>query len=186
MRLTVLKQYARGIPKPADVSSVSATSGEWCLEQRLESVKHFLWHGNTARALDRLWGVEDELESYGYDEYGEPHPQPGNDSAARMLKYAREFRTYITNNAGSIVNYGERYRNGERISTSFVESTINQVVSKRMVKKQQMQWTPAGAHLLLQVRTQVINGDWEATFRRWYPGFRPMPIPAVPSKHMAA
>ncbi len=41
-----------------------------------------------------------------------------------------------------------------------------------MVKQQQMQWTPEGAHLLLQVRVQVINEDWEATFRRWYPNFR--------------
>jgi hypothetical protein len=49
---------------------------------------------------------------------------------------------------------------------------VNQVVSKRMVKKQQMQWTPRGAHLLLQIRTRVLNGDWEATFRTWYPGFR--------------
>jgi len=36
---------------------------------------------------------------------------------------------------------------------------INQVVSKRMVKKQQMQWTPQGAHLFLQVRTQVLNEE---------------------------
>ncbi len=42
-----------------------------------------------------------------------------------------------------------------------------------MVKKQQMQWTPAGAHLLLQVRTAVLNEEWEATFRTWYPAFRP-------------
>ena len=83
------------------------------------------------------------------------------------------------NNAGSIVNYGERYRNGERISTGFVESTINQVVSKRMVKKQQMQWTPKGAHLLLQVRTQVLNEDWDKTFRKWYPGFRPVETPST-------
>jgi hypothetical protein len=69
-------------------------------------------------------------------------------------------------------NYGERYRNGERISTGFVESTVNQVVSKRMVKKQQMRWSQWGAHLLLQIRTRVLNGDWEDTFRRWYPGFR--------------
>jgi hypothetical protein len=83
-----------------------------------------------------------------------------------MLTYVQEFATYITNNAGSIVNYGER------ISTGFVESTINQVVSKRMVKKQQMQWTPEGAHLLLQVRTQVLNDTWEDTFRTWYAAFR--------------
>ena len=84
----------------------------------------------------------------------------------------RELETYIVNNAPYIVNYGERYRNGERISTSFTESAINQVISKRMVKQQQMQWTPEGAHLLLQVRTQVLNDDWEDTFRTWYPEFQ--------------
>jgi hypothetical protein len=52
-----------------------------------------------------------------------------------------------------------------RLSTGFVESTINQAVSKRMVKKQQMQWTPEGAHLLLQVRTQVLNHTWEDSRR---------------------
>ena len=58
------------------------------------------------------------------------------------------------------------------ISTAFVESTVNQVISKRMVKKQQMQWTPRGAHLLLQTRTKVINDELEEAFRRWYPRFR--------------
>jgi hypothetical protein len=41
-----------------------------------------------------------------------------------------------------------------------------------MVKKQQMRWSQRGAHLLLQIRTRVLNGAWEATFRQWYPGFR--------------
>jgi hypothetical protein len=36
------------------------------------------------------------------------------------------------------VNYGDRYRHGESITSSFVESTINQVVSKRFVKRQRM------------------------------------------------
>ena len=52
-----------------------------------------------------------------------------------------------------------------------VESTINQVVSKRMVTKQQMRWTPEGAHLLLQARTRTLNGELAATFRVWYPAF---------------
>jgi len=38
-----------------------------------------------------------------------------------------------------------------------------------MVKKQQMRWTQRGAHLLIQVRTQVLNDDWRDTFCRWYP-----------------
>jgi len=102
-----------------------------------------------------------------------------------MLKYVRELATYIANNATSIVNYGERYRNSERISTAFTEPAINQVVSKRMVKKQQMQWTPEGAHLLLQVRTQVLNDEWDDTFRTWYPSFRPVQTP-VPTTRTAA
>jgi len=39
------------------------------------------------------------------------------------------------------------------------------LISKRMVKKQQMQWTPRGAHLLLQTRTKVLNNELEAVFR---------------------
>jgi hypothetical protein len=45
------------------------------------------------------------------------------------------------------------------------------VVSKRMVKKQRMRWTPRGARLLLQVRTRVLNDDLAADFQRWYPAF---------------
>ena len=79
---------------------------------------------------------------------------------------------YIMNNAANIPNYGERYRYGERISTGFVESTVNQVVSKRFVKKQQMRWTRRGAHLLLQVRTDVLNDELDSTFQKWFPNFR--------------
>jgi hypothetical protein len=42
-------------------------------------------------------------------------------------------------------DYGERYRNGEPIATGFVESTVNEVVSKRFCKKQQMSWSKEGA-----------------------------------------
>ena len=97
--------------------------------------------------------------------------EPGGDHT-QAAKAVEEFSTYIERNGGFIPNYGERYRNGERISTGFVESAINQVVSKRMAKKQQMQWTQRGAHLLLQVRTRVLNEEWEDVFRRWYPDFR--------------
>ncbi len=43
------------------------------------------------------------------------------------------------------------------IATGFVESAVNQVVSKRLVKKQQDALDPSGAHQLLQVRTRVLN-----------------------------
>ena len=81
----------------------------------------------------------------------------------KLLKAVRAFETYITRNRTLIPNYGERYRQGKTIATSFVESAANQVVSKRFVKKQQMRWTPAGAHLLLQIRIEALNGDWRST-----------------------
>ncbi len=71
-----------------------------------------------------------------------------------------------------IPNYGEMYRYGEPISSSFVESTINEVIAKCMVKKQQMQWSQQGAHYLLQTRTAVLNHDLKTRFEHWYPGIK--------------
>jgi hypothetical protein len=56
-------------------------------------------------------------------------------------------------------------------SGAFVKSAVKQVVSKRMVKKQQLRWTPEGAHLLLQARTRTLNGELAATFGSWHPAF---------------
>src|ERR1700719_535369 len=47
---------------------------------------------------------------------------------------------YLELNADSMPNYGKRYRAGQRISTGFVESAVNEIVAKRMVKKQPMRW----------------------------------------------
>jgi hypothetical protein len=102
-----------------------------------------------------------------------------HDTARKLLKSVEEFHTYIERNQAFIPNYGERYHHGERLSMGFAESTVNQVVSKRLVKKQQMQWSPRGPHLLLQIRTRVLNGEWEATFRTWSPGFRTHTLPAA-------
>ena len=70
---------------------------------------------------------------------------------------------------------------GETIPSAFVESTVNQVISKRTVKKRQMRWSSVGTHLFLQVRTQVLNNDLTADFRRWYPGFTHQGGPGEPA-----
>lgn len=62
---------------------------------------------------------------------------------------------------------------------------MNQVVSRRFVKKQQMAWTLRGAHLLLQTRTKVLNNELDQVFRRWYPKFRPQLQTAEPEKRAA-
>jgi hypothetical protein len=39
------------------------------------------------------------------------------------------------------------------------ESAVNQVVSTRMAKKQQMRWSDEGAHALALVRVADLNGE---------------------------
>jgi len=68
-------------------------------------------------------------------------------------------------------NYGQRWRNGQRISSAFVESAVNQIIDKRMSKSQQMRWDPKSAHQLLQVRVRVIDGLLREDFSRWHPDF---------------
>jgi hypothetical protein len=55
------------------------------------------------------------------------------------------------------------------ISTAFVEATVNLVAGKRFAKKQQMQWSKADAHLLLQTRARTLDGTLRDLFTNWYP-----------------
>src|SRR5215510_5362715 len=170
MRLTVMQQTAKSLPETTRDEEMTYEVRA-PVTRELERLKWFLWHGNVYQALQVIQSVEGDLEV--------AVATSGDGTSRKLLKVVEEFHKYIENNANFIPNYGERYRNGERISTGFVESTVNQVVSKRMVKKQQMRWSQRGAHLLLQIRTRVLNGEWEETFRRWYPGFRTQRPPAL-------
>jgi len=105
-----------------------------------------------------------------------PREQEPSPEITKLVRGLAEFRGYLEANACFIPNYGERWRQGESSATGFVESTVNAVVSKRFVKKQQMQWTPKKSHLLLQVRTKVLNGELDALFCKWYPAFRAAPL----------
>jgi len=164
MRLTVLNQFAKGLchtdPEPGNE-----------LLDILDRIKWFLWHGNTERALELLddcYGLCDD-------------PDLHYDKRRKLLQHLSDMITYIGNNSQLIPNYGEKWRYGETISTAFVESTVNEVVAKRMVKKQQMQWSPAGAHYLLQTRTAVLNGELRDHFEVWYPEMRVGDSDAEPS-----
>jgi hypothetical protein len=88
-----------------------------------------------------------------------------------LTRAVNGFQRYLWRNGHLIPNYARRRRAGQVISTAFVESLVNSLLSKRFAKKQSMQWTPGGAHLLLQVRIRTLNGDLAATFRTWYPAF---------------
>ena len=68
-----------------------------------------------------------------------------------------ELKRYTKGQCSRLVNYRSLYRAGLRVSTSVVEPTVNRLVNCRMNKRQQMRWSPAGAHNLLQIRAGVFN-----------------------------
>jgi hypothetical protein len=153
MRITVLSQYARGVAQHDDAVGKS-------LLAELERIKWLLWHGNQYRAGETIRFFLDDVDALDVE-----YP-----NLSKFTRAAQEFSVYIASNTGSLINYGERFRAGERISSCLAESTVNAVISKRFAKRQQMQWTKRGAHLLLQTRTRTLDGTFRPLFERWYPG----------------
>ena len=153
MRLTVLSQHARGVAHHDKAESARLLAS-------LDSIKWLLWHGNQHRAGEEIAFTEDAVDGLevGYPNLGE------------FKRAIHAFAVYIASNSGSLINYGERFRSGERISSCLAESTVNAVISKRFAKRQQMQWTKRRAHLLLQTRTRTLDGTLRPLFERWYPG----------------
>ena len=160
MRLTVMQQTAKGLPQTIQDEEETYTLRDPVVRS-LERLKWSLWHGNVYKAFQKIADLAMDLDV--------AVATTGDGTARKLLKAVEEFHTYIERNRAFIPNYGERYRYGERISTGFVESTVNQVISKRFCKKQQMQWTKRGAHLLLQTRVKTLNQELGAVFQRWYP-----------------
>ena len=90
----------------------------------------------------------------------------------------------LANNTAAIADYAARWDHGEIISTAFAESTVDLVVSRRFAKKQPMQWSKKGAHLLLQTRSRTLDGTLRDLFTTWYPAMpandvQPLPLAAA-------
>mgnify|MGYP001308323290 CR=1 FL=1 len=162
MRFTVMKQMAKNVSLESDVN----------LTDKLESAKWYLWHGNVFRALQVLESLDFELDIFSDDSRGS--------KGYKLWQAVDECYQYIKVNHPFIPNYGERYRYGETISTAFAESTVNECISKRMVKKQQIRWTKKGAHLLLQVRAKALNQELRPAFEKWYPKMRQLNSSSLP------
>jgi len=96
MRLTTMGQAAKSV-RARDNPDLSAA-----LQDTLESLKWYLWHGNVFRALQLIDDLEAELEIL-----------DGQAEARKLRKAVHEFGAYIRINHKFIPNYGERYRFGE-------------------------------------------------------------------------
>ncbi len=155
MRITVPRQCAKGLA--AHHRDREEAEG---IDRAPGRVKGFLWHGNVRAALPCIDDLVAGLECI--------KTRCPNIKAFR--KGACEFQACVANNAHTMPNCAERHRYGERVSTAFVESTVNTVVGKRFSKKRQMRWSRSGAHLMLQTRTRVLDGTLRARFQSWHPG----------------
>ncbi len=61
--------------------------------------------------------------------------QRGAPGLSRLSTALRDLLQYLNANRDSLPNFGNRYRADELISTAWVESTVNEVIANRMVKK---------------------------------------------------
>ena len=117
------------------------------VKTEIDHAKWLVWHGKGGKSVARIKALDASLLArQGYE-------------CSTLWWNLRRLYFYIDNNAGTLVNYGARYRKGLPISSSIAESAVNQVVSHRMAKKQQMRWTDEGAHRLAQVRVADLNGE---------------------------
>jgi hypothetical protein len=130
----------------------------------IERAKWCLWHGRWKRCLVKLANI------YRWTEFQSIRDAAGIQTLQRHL---RDLTDYLESNQAALVNYGARRRRGEPISKAFVESAVNEIISRRMIKKQQMRWNRWTVQPFLDVRTAVLNGTLEGAFRRHYPDFRP-------------
>lgn len=117
------------------------------VDHEITSAKWLTWHGKGRKAVNRLKGVTTALEAWPQHEW------------STLWWNVHTASGYLRLNEDYLVNYGARYRKGLPISSSIAESAVNEVVSQRMAKKQQMRWSDEGAHCLAQVRVADINGE---------------------------
>ena len=130
----------------------------------LERAKWRLWHGRWSGCRRKLAALCRSTQCKSLREVA---------GIERLQRHVSELLGYLERNQGALVHYAARRRRGEPISTAFVESAVNEIVARRMNKKQQMRWNRTTVQPFLDVRTAVLNDTLESVFRQHYPGFRP-------------
>jgi len=122
------------------------------------------WHGQVQRALDLISDTLGPLEATTNDE-ASPVAAP----AGKVAAVLRALETYVSGQSEIIIDYATARRCEQPISTATTESTVQWLLHRRMNAKQQMRWSPRGAHLMLKVRTAVMNGtfDKDHTAAEW-------------------
>ncbi len=115
-----------------------------------------LWHGQLRRALDVIGETLPAL-----DVLVNQKTSPVAVSAGKVADKLRALETYVSGQPEIIIDYATARRGDQPISTAITESTVQWLLHRRMNANQQMRWSPRGAHLMLKVRTAVMNGTFD-------------------------
>jgi hypothetical protein len=129
-----------------------------------QHIRWRLWHGQVQRALDLIGDTLSPLEAAANDE-----TSPVAAPAGKVAAVLRALETYVSGQSEIIIDYATARRCKQPISTATTESTVQWLLHRRMNANQQMRWSPRGAHLMLQVRTAIMNGtfDKDHTAAEW-------------------
>lgn len=92
---------------------------------------------------------------------------------------------YLEANINSLIDYRGYKKAGQRISTGYVESSINRLIGRRMCKDQHMRWSRDGADGVVQVRVALQNQELDALARQHFgwSGSRRISWPSMPGSH---
>ena len=96
--------------------------------------------------------------------------EPMTAAGRKVARFLGDLETYVSGQSAIIIDYAVARRREEPISTAITESTVQWLLHRRMNAQQQMRWSPKGAHLMLKVRTSVVNGTLDkdhAVAERW-------------------
>ena len=159
MRFEHALQTARGFGAGTADARLSGTA-----IRGLERAKWRLWHGRWPGCRRRLAALCRWTECRAMREVA------GID---KLRQRTADLLGYLERNEAALVHYDARRQRGEPIATSFVESAVDEIISWRMAKRQQMRWSRATVQPFLDVRTAVLNDTLEDAFRQRHPGFRP-------------
>ena len=148
MRVRHVEQALLGLDAPELVHRAPLEHAQTDVER----LRHLLWNGKHGEACQALGRIVSWLENAAFNGAAVVA------KAGRLIAHCTELRGYIENNGGALIDYGQRYRAGEPISSSRAEGTVNHLVNARMNKRRQMRWSPRGTHRVLQVRAAVLDG----------------------------
>jgi hypothetical protein len=146
-------------------SKTAASSGpRWPeLSRFADAVEHVrwrLWHGQTGRALRLIQRPRAAVKAKARGKTMAAR------SAAKLAKALAALETYVSDLTDLIIDYASARLDDEPFSASPTEGAVQWLLHRRMGARQQMRCSPRGAHLMLQVRTAIVNGTLEADHRR--------------------